>query len=90
MQPFETGSLLRSKSGHDKDDIFVIIGQQGEYVWIADGKRRTVEKPKRKKKIHLYPICHPDAVREGSMKLLKDGPFRNEDIKYAIKLYRRS
>ena len=45
MQPFETGSLVRSKAGHDKDDIVVIIGQQGEYVWIADGKRRTVEKP---------------------------------------------
>ena len=68
----------------------MIIGQQGEYVWIADGKKRTVEKPKRKKKIHLYPIYHPDAAREGCMKLSKDGPFRNEDIKYAIKLYRRS
>ena len=90
MQPFETGSLVRSKAGHDKDDIFVIIGQQDEYVWIADGKRRTVEKPKRKKKKHLYPICHPEAVGEGCMRLLEADSFRNEDIKYAIKLYRRS
>ena len=90
MQPFETGSLVRSKAGHDKDDIFVIIGQLGEYVWIADGKRRTVEKPKRKKKIHLYPICHPDGAAKQALDLPKNRPVRNEDIKYAIKLYRRS
>ena len=90
MQPFETGSLVKSKAGHDKDDIFVIIGQQGEYVWIADGKGRTVEKPKRKKKIHLYPICHLDEGLEREMNLPKDRPFRNEDIKYAIKVYRRA
>lgn len=90
MQPFETGSLVRSKAGHDKDDIFVITGQQGEYVWIADGKKRTVENPKRKKKIHLYPICHLEEALLQEMKLPKEGPFRNEAIRYAIKLYRRS
>ena len=88
MERFETGSLVKSKAGHDKDEIFVITGRLGEYVEIADGKGRTVEKPKRKKKIHLQPIGWLDQTL--ARKAQENKPFLNEDIKYAIKMYRRS
>ena len=51
-----TGIIVRSKAGHDKGQLFVISGVSDENdgcVYIADGKSRRIEKPKRKKLKHL-------------------------------------
>ena len=46
----ETGMLVRSLAGHEKDRLYIIIRQDEEYVWLVDGRNRTMEKPKKKKK----------------------------------------
>ena len=51
-----TGFLASSKAGHDKNRIYVIIKEDSEYVWLADGNLKTVEKPNKKKKKHIQPI----------------------------------
>lgn len=51
-----TGFLASSKAGHDKDKIYVIIKEDTEYVWLADGKIKTVDKPKKKRKKHIQVI----------------------------------
>ncbi len=52
----EVGMLARSKAGHDKDQIFVIIKTEQEYVYLVDGKTRTVCRPKKKKQKHIQII----------------------------------
>ena len=47
------GSVVRARAGRDKDSFFVVLAVEDGYALIADGKRRKVEKPKRKKLIHL-------------------------------------
>ncbi|MCI6609664.1 MAG: KOW domain-containing RNA-binding protein [Ezakiella sp.] len=48
------GQIVRSKAGHDKLQYFVIIEVvDNNFVLIVDGNRRTLEKPKKKKIIHL-------------------------------------
>lgn len=42
-----------SLKGKDKGKIFLAIKCDTEYVYIVDGKRRRVEKPKRKKHKHV-------------------------------------
>lgn len=43
-----------SLAGRDKGRLFAIIGRESEnYVLIADGRLRTVQKPKKKKLRHL-------------------------------------
>ena len=44
------GFLASSKAGHDKDKIYVIVKEDTEYVWLADGKIKTLEKPKKRRK----------------------------------------
>ena len=63
-----TGLLASSKAGHDKDKIYVIIKEDNEYVWLADGKYKTVEKPKKKRKKHIQIVKY----------------FGNEKIKAAL------
>jgi ribosomal protein L14E/L6E/L27E len=48
-----TGSVVRAKAGRDKDGFFVVIKTEGNVAFIADGRRRKVENPKKKKFIHL-------------------------------------
>ncbi len=48
------GSIAISLSGRDKNRVFIIVGVLDEsHVFIADGKLRKIEKPKKKKLKHL-------------------------------------
>lgn len=50
------GKLARSKAGHDKKNIYVILREDDAYVYLVDGKIRTVDKPKKKNKKHIQII----------------------------------
>ena len=39
-----------SKAGHDKDSIYVIIKEEADMVYLADGRHKPLEKPKKKNK----------------------------------------
>ena len=68
----EPGMLARSKAGHDRDRVYVIIETENEYVYVADGELRPLRHMKRKNTKHLQPVLRvrldgtPDdaAVRE--------------------------
>lgn len=84
---YEVGCFAVSKAGHDCNEIYVIIKGEREYVYLADGKLRTIEKPKKKKLKHIQIINLVD--QEIQAKLSQDKLLINEDIKRAIKLYKR-
>ena len=80
-----TGMFAFSRAGHDKGRRYLIIGEDEEYVYLADGRLRTVDKPKKKKKKHIQP------VRSGTdealaAKLRNAQTIYNEEIKFAIKV----
>ena len=54
------GELATSKAGHDKDRLYMIVGEEGEWVYLCDGRLRGVEHPKKKKKKHIQ-IIHSSA-----------------------------
>ena len=47
------GTLVYSKAGHDKQNMFLVLKLENGYAYIADGDMRKAEKPKKKKLIHL-------------------------------------
>ena len=66
-----TGWIVRARAGRDKDGIFCVVGVDPEQnrLLLADGKRRKVSHPKRKKlghvscltdQLHMYghPVVH--------------------------------
>ncbi|WP_461809654.1 KOW domain-containing RNA-binding protein [Faecalimonas sp.] len=80
MERFEVGMLAKSKAGHDKENVYVLIDMDNSYVYLADGRIRTLEKPKKKKYKHVQ------IIRE----INKDIPVTdNVAIKRILKLYNR-
>ena len=79
--------LAVSRSGHDKDSIYVIVKEEANMVYLADGKLKPLEKPKKKNRKHIQIMKQlPKEITE----VFTQENFRNEEIKRAIKLYQRS
>jgi len=48
------GMVVKSRAGKDKGGLYVVISMSDyPYVWIADGRKYTLDKPKRKNCRHL-------------------------------------
>lgn len=52
----DKASLVVSKAGRDQGQLFYVIDADEQYVYLADGKSRRLEKPKRKKRKHIEQI----------------------------------
>ncbi|MBP2071989.1 MULTISPECIES: KOW domain-containing RNA-binding protein [Thermoanaerobacterium] len=87
MDDTSIGRIVKSKAGRDKDRIFIIVGVADEkHVLIADGDLRKIEKPKKKKLIHLQKYNEVDeTIRE---KILKGETVTNAEIKNALKQFK--
>ena len=84
---FEKGQIVFSKCGHDKTLPFIVIAVDGEYLYLADGKNRRLEHPKRKKIKHVQKT---NRVCEDIKKKLEDKSYLlDADILKAIKEYCR-
>ena len=79
--------LAVSRSGHDKDSIYVIVKEEADMVYLADGKLKPLEKPKKKNRKHIQIIKQlPKEITE----VFTQENFRNEEIKRAIQLCQKS
>ena len=85
---YETGQIVYSKSGHDKGGIFVILSVEGEYVYLANGKNRSLEKPKRKKIKHIQPTKFVSSSLQ--QKLHQKSYLLNADIVKVLREYSRN
>lgn len=54
----DLSDVVISRCGRDSGKKFFVVGIDGDYALIADGKTRRLEKPKRKKLKHLSLLEH--------------------------------
>ena len=53
-EPFAAGEVVLSRAGRDRGRAFVIVQVlDADYVLLADGRLRTLDRPKKKKCRHL-------------------------------------
>lgn len=80
------GKFATSKAGHDKSQLYVIVAEEEEFVYLCEGRLKPIEKPKKKRKKHIQIIN--TTVKEPLYSNLRgQETVRNEEIKYAIKQY---
>ncbi len=47
------GMVVKSMAGHDSGSFYVIMKCEGDFAYIANGRNRKVENPKKKNPLHL-------------------------------------
>ena len=47
--------IVKSTAGRDKGKYFFVLAEEEEFLLLADGKTRKLERPKRKNPRHLRP-----------------------------------
>lgn len=79
------GSFAVSRAGHDKTALYVVVANEGDFVFLCDGRYKTVEKPKKKRVKHIQIINR--TIDAQLLTELCEGKITNEQIKYAIRQY---
>lgn len=57
---YQIGQVVYSKSGRDKGLPMLVVDLDGDFMLLSDGRRRKIDKPKKKKVIHLQPTHNVD------------------------------
>lgn len=88
MKEFAKGMLARSKAGHDAGKLYVVIQADDEFVYLADGTIRTLDRLKKKRRKHTQINYHiPELLRT----VMESGQeIQDEHIKKAIKEYEKN
>ena len=54
-------NIVKSIAGRDAGDLFFVLASEEDFLLLADGKRRRVEQPKRKRRKHVMLMAQSDA-----------------------------
>ena len=57
---FIVSDVVLSTTGRDKGKMFYVIGIEDDYLLLANGKDRTLDKPKRKKQRHVQKVLRSE------------------------------
>ena len=80
--------FAKSLSGHDRDQIYLIVAREGRFAFLADGKAHTAAHPKKKNEKHFQVIKNiPDEIQ---MRLEENKAPADDIIRWAVRTYQRS
>ena len=57
---FMISDVVASAAGRDQGKLFYVIGTDPVYLMLANGKDRTLDKPKRKKRKHVKKVLRAE------------------------------
>lgn len=67
----QKGMVVCATAGKEQGGFYMVTSLEGQYVLLADGKRRTLEQPKRKNVRHIRQTCtvwDPDGFTNRSLR----------------------
>ncbi len=81
----DAGSLVYSIAGRDKDRVFVVVGLEGMFCYLVDGKVRKCDKPKKKKLKHIQSVGYKaEALKK---KIALGERLTNSEVRKVIAAY---
>ena len=81
----EKGNVVRSAAGRDEGGLFFVLSVQEDFLLLADGKRRRVETPKRKRSKHV--IVERESLSPVTEKIRGNDRITNSELRKAIAAY---
>ena len=52
--------VVISTAGHDQGELFYVIDTDEQFLYLANGKDRSLDKPKRKKRRHVQKVLRSE------------------------------
>lgn len=87
-----TGWIVRANAGRDRDGIFCVVGmdESSSRLLLADGRRRKVTRPKRKKPRHVQPLTDGKALypHPAIQKLKLGEPVTDRELRRALAAFK--
>jgi hypothetical protein len=74
--------IVKSLKGRDAGREFFVTAEDGEYVYLADGRLRRIESPKKKKKKHVLRAEGSDS--RAAEKLRSGEKVTNAELRRAL------
>ena len=71
--------VVVSTTGRDADQWFYVIHEDPIYLYLANGKDRTLDKPKRKKRKHVQKVLRSET--RVAVKLRKGDKVLNSELR---------
>ena len=75
----QISDVVISVRGRDQGELFYVIGREGEYLLLANGKNRTLDEPKRKKQKHVEKVLRSET--RVAVKLLSGDKVLNGELR---------
>lgn len=83
-----TGCFVRADAGRDKGGLFCVVGMEENILLLADGKRRKVLHPKRKKLGHLIVLDQTQFNHPAIGKLKQGEPVSDRELRRALAAFK--
>lgn len=60
MDKIARSDIVKATAGRDKGKLFFVLDEEEDFLLLADGRTRKVERPKRKKRRHVSLVSRVD------------------------------
>lgn len=77
--------IVLSLSGRDKGMLLLVVAEQEEFLFVANGRARRAEHPKKKRRRHLSRLGTCDERTQS--RLREHGRLTNSEIRKALALW---
>ena len=71
--------VVISTAGRDEGTLFYVVNTEENFVFIADGKHRKIENPKRKKLKHVRKVTRTES--NVALKIRNGGTVLNSELR---------
>ena len=71
--------VVVSTAGHDQGEIFYVIDVDDQFLYLANGKDRSLDKPKRKKRKHVQKVLRSET--RVAAKILSGDKVLNSELR---------
>ena len=77
--------VVVSTAGRDQGDLFYVINEDANYLMLANGKDRTLDKPKRKKRRHVQKVLRSET--RVAAKILSGDKVLNSELRRVLQFH---
>ena len=76
---FNISDVVVSTAGHDEGQLFYVIDMDDQFLYLANGKDRSLDKLKRKKRKHVQKVLRSET--RVAVKLISGDKVLNSELR---------